>query len=132
MPIWPQIWPKDNEDKTQLLPRLTPKQDGFIACFICLSAFLSNAVIIGIDCSFGESIGSIKRDFNVNSGDAAWIGSLHSSIQFYAAYAASFLVKYFGFGPTILNGFCISHILLEAFNLSKEINLHDGLARRFR
>lgn len=112
MPTWPQIWPNSNEEKTRL--SFTPKQDGFIAWCICLSAFLSNAVIIGIDCSFGESIGSIRRDFNVNSGDAAWIGSIHSSIQFYAAFAASFLVKFLGFGPTILFGTLLGFISFGA------------------
>lgn len=108
MPTWSQIWPKNENEKSAIAT--VPKRDGFLAWCICISAFLSNAVIIGIDCSFGESIGSIMRNFNASSGDAAWIGSLHSSMQFFAAFAASPLVKYYGFGPIILFGIFVAFI----------------------
>ena len=79
-------------------------KDGCLAWVVCFSAFLTNAVITGIDSSFGETIGSIMNDFNVTEGDVAWIGSVHSSAQYFAAFAASPLAKTFGFGPVTLVG----------------------------
>ena len=80
------------------------KKDGCLSWVVCLTAFLTNAVITGIDSSFGETIGSIISNFNSTEGEVTWIGSVHSSTQYYAAFAASPLANYFGFGPVTLVG----------------------------
>ena len=86
------------------------QKDGYLAWIICFAAFLTNAVITGIDSSFGETIGSIMKDFNVTQGEVAWIGSIHSSAQYFAAFVASPLSNHFGFGATTLAGTVIATI----------------------
>ena len=86
------------------------QKDGWLAWVVCFSAFLSNAVITGIDSSFGETIASIMNHFNATEGDVAWIGSVHSSAQYFAAFVASPLSNQFGFGPVTLFGTLVSTI----------------------
>ena len=88
------------------------QKDGYLAWVVCLAAFLTNVVITGIDSSFGETIGSIQKDFNATEGEVAWIGSIHSSAQYFAAFAASPLANHFGFAPVTVAGTVISIISL--------------------
>jgi MFS family permease len=80
------------------------RKDGCLAWVVCLAAFLTNAVALGIDLSFGETIGCLVRDFNATEGDVAWIGSLHSGAQFFSGFAASPLTNYLGLGPVVAIG----------------------------
>ena len=100
--------------ETQKVVKASLLRDGSLAWFVCLAAFLANAVIIRIDTSFGEIIGPIMHTYNVTEGDAAWIGSVHSSAQYLGAFAASPLTNRFGFGPITFVGACAASIAFGA------------------
>ena len=86
------------------------RKDGCLAWVVCLCAFLTNAVITGIDSSFGETLGSIMKDFNATAGDVSWIGSVHSSAQYFGAFVASPLANNFGFGKVTLTGAFVASV----------------------
>ena len=65
------------------------ESDGILSWIICLSALIANAIVVGIDSSFGESLGSIMKDFNSTESNVAWIGSVHSSTQYFYASLSS-------------------------------------------
>lgn len=97
--------------------------DGILSWIICLSALTANAIVVGIDCSFGEILGSIMMDFNSTESNVAWIGSVHSSTQYFSASLSSLLAKKYGFGPIIVAGILISSTFFAlsatAYNVSK-------------
>jgi MFS family permease len=99
------------------------QKDGWFAWAVCLSAFLCNAVITGIDSSFGETIGSIANHFNATERDVAWIGSVHSSAQYFAAFVASPLSNQFGFGPVALFGTLVSTVSFGIAFASTNVNI---------
>ena len=84
------------------------EKDGILSWAICVSALVANAIVVGIDSSFGEALPSIVIEFNSTESKVAWIGSLHSSAQNFSAFFSSVLAKIFGFGPTISFGILIS------------------------
>ena len=88
------------------------EKDGILSWAICVSALVANAIVVGIDSSFGEALPSIVIEFNSTESKVAWIGSLHSSAQNFSAFFSSVLAKIFGFGPTISFGILISSAFL--------------------
>ena len=84
------------------------KKDGSLAWIICGCAFISNAIIYGMDSSFGEMVESIAEDFDSTLDNVAWIGSVHSSTQYFAAFISSIAATIFGFGKIIATGVLMS------------------------
>ena len=84
------------------------KKDGSLAWIICGCAFLSNAIVYGMDSSFGEMVQSIAEDFDSPLDNVAWIGSVHSSAQYLAAFLSSMAATRFGFGKIISTGVLMS------------------------
>ena len=83
---------------------------GCLSWVVCLVAFLADFVILGIDHNFGAIIGSLVNDFNSTEGDIAWIGSVHSSAMWIAAFTALPLANYFEFGLILLLGTFVATI----------------------
>ena len=79
-------------------------EDGFWPWIICFCAFITNAIVFGVDFSFGEILGTILKDFNSTEADVALIGSLHSSMHCFSASLSSILAEKFGFSTIILVG----------------------------
>ena len=80
------------------------KEDGILAWIVCLNAFISNVIVIGIDCSFGETIGSLITSLDGNASSVGLAPSFHSSMMFLFAYICSGLAKRFGFRLLITIG----------------------------
>ena len=80
------------------------QKDGAFSWILCLGAFLIYAITGGIDNSFGEFILSIMHEFNATEYDAAWIASVHTSSQYFAASLSSALGNRFSFGAILLTG----------------------------
>ena len=106
------------------------ESDGMLSWIICLSALIANAIVVGIDSSFGESLGSIMNDFNSTESNVAWIGSVHSSTQFFSASLSSLLANKYGFGPIILVGILMSSTFFAlsttAYNVT-QLTIYYGL-----
>ena len=94
------------------------KRDSFWAWTICFSALINNAVVHGIDGSFGEIIGSIIRRCDSNASSASWIASVHSSSMCIFASVSAVLIQTHGISLVILGGVAISCIayLCAAFS----------------
>ena len=86
------------------------EKDSYLSWCVCCSAFVANAVVLGVDLSFGEIVGPIMNDFSSSESDTAWIGSIHSSIQFFSASVASLLAEMYGFGTVIFIGILTSTV----------------------
>lgn len=84
------------------------KQDGLLAWIICFSAFITQALIDGIDYSFGEAVGSIMKELDATASTAAWVASVHSTMIFVFAFVGSVLAKRFGFRVLIVIGTIVS------------------------
>ena len=84
------------------------KKDGVLSWLVVLCAFVANAIVCGIDVSFGETFGTIMKDFNSSESNVAWIASVHSSAQCFSASLSSMLAERFGFVPVIGIGILIA------------------------
>lgn len=108
------------------------EKDGLISWIICLCAFITMAIIEGIDSSFGESLGLIMKDFNSTESNVAWIGSVHSSSNFFFASLSSLLANQYGFGTVIVVGILISStffaICTTAYSVSELIIYYGFLS----
>ena len=110
------------------------KEDGALSWCVCLCAFLSNAIVYGIEFSFGELFGTIMKDLNSSEANVAWIASTHSSVQYLSASLSSILAKKFGFAPTITIGVFISTTFLALSATSNNVSvftLHFGFFAGF-
>ena len=88
------------------------RKDGIFSWMVCLSVFICNTINEGIDASFGEFVGSAMHAFNGSEYDVAWIGSVHSSAQFFSAALSSALANKFSFVAVISTGtviLCLSY-----------------------
>ena len=99
------------------------KEDGFWSWIICLCAFVTNAVVFGVDFSFGEILDPILKDFNSTEADVALIGSLHSSMHCFSASISSIMAQKYGFAPIILIGIMIFSISFAISITSTSITL---------
>ena len=99
------------------------KKDGWLAWAVCLFAFISNAVVVGIDRSYGESLEPVMKAFNATESQAVWVGSIHSSTQYFAAFLSSMLAYKIGFGPTIFIGSVSASIAFALATLAKSITV---------
>ena len=110
------------------------KKDGILSWVVCICAFVSNAVVIGIDSSLGEPLGSIMKYFNASESDVGWIGSVHSAVQYFSASLSSILAEKFGFAPVIAIGVLISSMFFAvsttAYNIST-LTLYYGVFAGF-
>ena len=77
------------------------KKDGHLSWFVCFCACVANASVMGIDQSFGELFGSIKKDFNATEDSVAWINSVQVSVHNFSASLFSMFAEKLGFGPVI-------------------------------
>ena len=102
--------------------RLNYTKDGKISWLICFSALLANAIVIGIDSSFGETLGSIIQDFNSTEGNVSWIGSVHSSSQYFSASISSILAKHYGFGPIMFLGIFLSSVFFALCTTASDVS----------
>ena len=97
------------------------KKDGWFSWIICLFAFITNATIVGIDKSFGETLGSITDAFNVTTSEAAWIASTHSSIQYFAAFISSMLAQKYGFSFIMFLGSTLAGTGFAVATMSRDV-----------
>ena len=95
--------------------------DGILSWILCVCALISNAIVIGIDSSFGKALGSIIKDFNETESNVAWIGSVHSSTQYFSASLSSLLAMKYGFGYVIIAGILISSTFFALSTTSQNI-----------
>ena len=87
--------------------KINYEEDGFWSWVVCFCAFVTNAIVFGVDFSFGEILGTILKDFNSTEADVALIGSLHSSVQCFSASLSSILAETLGFSSIIFIGVLI-------------------------
>ena len=99
------------------------KRDSLWAWAICLCALINNAVVHGIDGSFGEIIGSIIVDSGNNAGTVAWIGSVHSSCLWLFASVSTILIQKYGFLSIMIGGVIISCIAYICASFTENIIL---------
>ena len=90
------------------LKQVQVKKDGILAWVICLSAFVSNAIVNGIDSSFGEIIGSLIKNLDSNAATVSWISSIHTSNMFLFAMVSTTLIQKHGFHIVIIGGVIVS------------------------
>ena len=98
------------------------KKDGVLSWFICFCAFVANAIVWGIDSSAGVPFGSIMKYFNSSEANVAWIGSVHSSTQYFSASLSSMLAERFGFAPVIAIGILISSTFFAISTTSQNVS----------
>ena len=98
------------------------KKDSGWAWMVCLGAFISQTVTIGIDCSFGEVIGSLMDLLGCNASKVSWIQSVHSSMLFLFASVSSIMLKRYHFRTVIFIG---THFTLKCGK--KGINLKSNV-----
>ena len=99
------------------------KEDGVLSWCVCFFAFLSNAVVCGIDFSFGELFGTVMKDLNSSESNVAWIASAHSAVQYLGSSLSSILAKKFGFAPVITMGVLISTTFLALSATSPNVSV---------
>ena len=99
------------------------EEDGIWSWVVCLCAFVTNAIVFGVDFSFGEILGTILKDFNSTEADVALIGSLHSSVQCFSASLSSIMGERFGFCPIICVGVLIFSLSFAVSITSTSITL---------
>ena len=80
------------------------KEDGVLAWMICINACISNAIVVGIDNSFGVVIGSLMTLLNCNTSTVSWIQSIHSTTLWLFASISSNLINRYGFRRIIIIG----------------------------
>ena len=90
------------------------KKDGVVAWVICLCAFISGLIILGIDNSFGIIIGSLMEHLDANVSTVSWIGSVHSCAMFLFASIASILIEDAGMRIIIIVGTAVSCLAYAA------------------
>ena len=70
------------------------------------------------------------KDFNSTERNVAWIGSVHSSMQYFSASLSSILANKYGFGPIIMVGILMSSTFFAlsttAYNVT-QLTLYYGL-----
>ena len=88
-----------------------------LAWMVCLGAFLTQLVVIGIDSSFGVIIGSLIHQLDSSTFTISWIQSTHSTFMFLFASISSVALKKFRFGSIIFTGttLCCTSYLASAF-----------------
>ena len=102
--------------------RTNYESDGVLSWIICFSALVANAIVVGIDSSFGETLGSVMNDLNSTESNVAWIGSIHSSAQYFSASLSSYLAKQYGFGPIVVGGVLISSTFFAVSTTANNIS----------
>ena len=99
------------------------KKDSALSWFVCFCAFLGNATVIGIDQSFGEAFESILVHFNSSESHVAWVGSIHTSSQFFAASISSMVAQRIGFAPVIVIGILLSSVFFVISTTSINVSM---------
>lgn len=84
------------------------EKDGFLAWVICFCALINNAIVNGIDCSFGVILSSVMKKLNSSASTVSWIASIHTSCMFLFAWISTILTQKFGFRLVITFGVIIS------------------------
>ena len=84
------------------------KKDGIWAWAICVSALVSNAIVFGIDGSFGEIVALLTETLDRNVGTVSWIQSIHSSVMLLFASISTIFIQKYGFRVVIVGGTILS------------------------
>ena len=90
------------------LKQVQVKKDGILAWVICISALINNAIVNGIDCSFGVIIGSLIKKLDSSAATVSWISSIHTSSMFLFAWVSTILTQKYGFRVVIIGGVIVS------------------------
>ena len=110
--------------RLNILRNIEVNTDGLWACVICLLALLSNAVVVGMDASFGLIIHSVIEKLESSASTISWIPSIRSTCMYLFAWISTSLTQRYGFRivfmagaiPIIL-GYIIFIISLKLFML---------------
>ena len=97
------------------------RKDGGFSWIICFCSFVTVGIAFGIDSSFGVIVGSLIHQFNATEASVAWIGSIHTSIQFFSASASSLLVGQIGMGLIVLIGAALTCFSCAIATLSTNV-----------
>ena len=84
------------------------KKDGLGAWAICFCALINNAVVVGIDSSFGVIIASVIETLDSNPSAVSWIPSIRSTCMYFVAWVSTMLVQRFGFRVVFTAGAVLS------------------------
>ena len=101
------------------LRQIRVKKDGACAWFICFFALINNAIINGINQSFGVILGSLIESFGSSATTVSWIPAIHTSVWFLFAWISTMLTQKYGFRVVIIAGAiisCISHLAAACTN----------------
>ena len=91
------------------------EKDGALAWVICFCALINNAIVNGIDCSFGVILASVMKKLNSSASTVSWIASIHTSCMFLFAWISTILTQKFGFRLVITFGVIISCLACASF-----------------
>ena len=73
-----------------------------------MCAFLNNAIVMGIDASFGVILGSLIKTMGSSASAVAWIPSIHTTSMSFFAWVSTILIQRLGFRVVICVGVMIS------------------------
>ena len=97
------------------------KQNGILAWIVCLGMLMSNMIVQGINCSFGEIMSTIINEFDSDLASVSLIPSIHSFAYYLSGYICSILVKWYSFRCLAFFGGLASCIAFVASIFSSNI-----------
>ena len=97
------------------------KQNGILAWIVCLGMLMSNMIVQGINCSFGELMSTIINEFDSDLASVSLIPSIHSFAYYLSGYICSILVKWYSFRCLAFFGGLASCIAFVASIFSSNI-----------
>ena len=103
--------------------RQSYKEDGAWSWLLCFCACLANAIVMGIDYSFGEPFGSIMKDFNATEDSVAWIHSVQVSVHTFSAALSSMLAEKLGFSVLIAIGTLVFTVSMAISVISNSVSV---------
>ena len=84
------------------------KKDGIWSWVICICALLNNAIVQGIDASFGEIIGPLIRTLGSSASVVAWVPSIYTTNQSFFSWVSTIFTQKYGFRVVISVGVLVS------------------------
>ena len=94
--------------RLNILRNIEVNTDGLWACVICLLALLSNAVVVGMDASFGLIIHSVIEKLESSASTISWIPSIRSTCMYLFAWISTSLTQRYGFRIVFMAGAILS------------------------
>ena len=94
--------------RTFKLRNIEVNKDGLWACVICLLALLNNAVVVGMDASFGLIIHSVIEKLESSASTISWIPSIRSTCMYLFAWISTSLTQRYGFRIVFMAGAILS------------------------